>query len=128
MFRNFYVKTEGNGEFDALSNGDNSCAFFVSAILVLCKKLDNVHGTVMSTVDDMQKTGWVLVDGVPAAGDVIEWEALKFEDGIKEHIGFSIGHGRAISTSWTEKTPVEHDDQFDGKRAITRIFRMPKWD
>jgi hypothetical protein len=127
-FRTFYVHTDEQGDFDALDDGSNSCAFFVSSILVLFKKLSGVHGTVASTIKDLGESGWVSVDA-PQPGDVLVWEARQFDDGLREHIGFSLGDGRAISTSWTEKTPVEHDEHFgEDNRKILHIFRMEHWD
>ncbi len=121
LFRNFYVKSLEKGEFDALNDGENSCAFFVSSILVIFKKLKGIHGTVESTVKDLIDSGWIEVKN-PKVGDVLVWEAEQFDDGLKEHIGFSIGSGIAISTSRKEKSPVEHDEHFGAiHRKITHI-------
>lgn len=128
LFRNFYVHTEAQGDFDALDDGNNSCALFVSSILVLFKKLSGIHGTVASTVKDLHESGWIVVD-TPQRGDVLLWEAREFNDGLKQHIGFSLGNGRAVSTSRLEKTPVEHNEHFgEDNRKIIRIFRMKTWD
>jgi hypothetical protein len=128
MFRSFYAKTPTKGEFDAFNDGENSCAFFVSAILVIFKKIGGFHGLVQGTVDDLKESGWQEVDQ-PKPGDVLVWEAIKFEDGPKEHIGFYVGNGRAVSTSWTKKSPVEHDLNFDeANRKVTNIFRMSNWE
>ncbi len=126
-FRNFYVETPEQGVFDALDDGYNSCAFYVSAVLVIFKKLAGFHGTVASTVKDLQDSGWQLVDE-PQAGDVLVWEARQFDDGLKQHIGFSVGSGTAVSTSMTTKTPIEHDQTFDNTRKIVQVFRLPHWD
>lgn len=127
LFRNFYVSSEDKGEFDALDDGDNSCAFFVSSILVIFKKLKGVHGTIESTIKDLRDSGWTEVEQ-SKTGDVLVWEALLFDDGLKEHIGFSVGKGKAVSTSWEEKTPIEHDKHFgETKRKITHIYRMTDW-
>jgi hypothetical protein len=128
LFRNFQVNTEEKGNFDALDDGYNSCAFFVSSILVIFKKLRGIHGTVEATINDLRESGWVEANN-PHPGDVLVWEARKFDDGLKKHIGFSLGNGKAISNSWIKKMPVEHDDHF-GKdnRKIIQIFRMKDWD
>ena len=127
MFRNFYVETSQKGEFDALDDGENSCAFYVSSILVIFKKISGVHGLVSRVIDDMKQSGWNEVDK-PKPGDVLVWEAQEFPDGSHEHIGFYIGNNRAISTSRTAKTPIEHDMDFgDANRKITQIFRMDSW-
>jgi Bacteriophage peptidoglycan hydrolase len=128
LFRNFYVQTDDRGEFDAFDDGENSCAFFVSAILVIFKKIQAMHGTVQSTIEDLNKSGWQLVNR-PKAGDVLVWEAQQFDDGLKAHIGFYLGDNKAISTSWTKRTPVEHDIHFGkANRKITHIFRMENWE
>jgi len=128
LFRNFYVHTSDKGEFDALSDGDNSCAFYVSSILTIFKKINGVHGTIVRTVEDLRASGWQEVQD-PKAGDVLVWEKEKFDDGWHEHIGFYIGEGRAISTSIKEKTPIEHDMNFgETNRRVEQIFRSTNWD
>lgn len=128
MFRNFYIQTADGKEMDALSDGSNSCAFFVSAVATLFKKHSGVHGTVRSTIEDLKQCGWQSVDEADKqAGDILVWEAVELEDAWYEHIGFYIGEGRAVSTSWTKKV-VEHDADFGGARAITQVFRHDNWD
>jgi len=126
LFCNFYVETPEKGKFDALDDGYNSCAFYVSAVLVIFKKISGIHGTVDSTLKDLQESGWIQVNE-PKEGDVIVWEAQQFDDGLKSHIGFSLGNGKTISISSTKKTPIEHSDTFDGKRKIVNIFRQTDW-
>ncbi len=129
MFRNFYIQTATDDVIDALEDGNNSCAFYVSSVLTLFNKLSGVHGTVKSTVEDLQKSGWESVEGkIKHPGDVIVWEAVKFKGSSHRHIGFYIGDNRAISTSWKDKKVVEHDVNFGGTRAIEQIFRQSKWD
>ena len=126
MFRNFYVRTPEMGEFDALDNGSNSCAFYVSGVLVIFKKLEAVHGTIASTIQDLNKSGWQKVphEADMQPGDVLVWEARKFPDGTYGHIGFALEDGQAVSTSWTEGKVVTHDLHFgDANRAITQIYR-----
>jgi hypothetical protein len=92
------------------------------------KKLSGIHGTVEGVIKDLQASGWITVEQ-PELGDVLVWEALKFKDGLKQHIGFSLGNGRAVSTSVTKKTPIEHDAYFgETHRKIAHVFRMPSWD
>jgi hypothetical protein len=127
MFRNYYVRSREKGEFDALGDGENSCAFYVSAVLLIFKKLSGAHGTVASTIKDLENSGWQAVKN-PRPGDVVVWEAMDFPDGRYEHIGFYIADGRAVSTSWTEKVVVEHDLNFgETKRPIKQIYRMNDW-
>jgi hypothetical protein len=128
MFRNWYVETPEQGEFDAMQDGENSSAFFVSGLLKMLDKLAAIHGTVDSTVRDLQESGWQTV-GQSMPGDVLIWEAQRFGDRDQRHIGFYVGDGRAVSTSWTEKKVVVHDYKFDAQnRQIMEIYRMDEWD
>lgn len=127
MFRNFYIQTADGIEMDALSDGSNSCAFYVSSVLTLFGKHSGVHGTVKSTVADLHNSGWRKVEDMQA-GDVIIWDAVELEGAWYEHVGFYIGDNRAVSTSWTEKKVVEHDVFFDGARSIGQIFRHHEWE
>jgi hypothetical protein len=128
MFRNFYVETPGKGEFDALDDGSDACAFFVSSILTLFKKLSGIHGTVVFTVKDLENSGWQKIEDQPKPGDVLLWEAQSFGDKMQEHLGFYIGNNEAVSTSYAKKTPVIHSYNFDGKRKINGVYRMEHWD
>jgi hypothetical protein len=122
-FRNFYVETPEKGEFDALDDGDNSGAFFVSSVLVIFKKISGMHGTVASTIKDLQDSGWQIVDN-PEPGDVIVWEARQYDDGLKEQIGFYVGDKQAISNSSSKKSPYQHDQNFGSEnRKVIQIFR-----
>jgi hypothetical protein len=129
MFRNFYIEDATGKKLDALNDGSNACAFYVSAVLVLVEQLSGVHGTVKSTVDDLRRSGWHEVnEKAMKRGDVVVWEAMEFADGIYQHIGFYIGNDRAVSTSWAKKVVVEHDLHFGGlQRRIERVFRQKRW-
>lgn len=128
MFRNFYIQTSDGTEVDALSDGSNSCAFYVSSVLTLFKKHSGVHGTVKSTIEDLKQSGWqdATMDAMQA-GDVIVWDAVELEGERYEHVGFYVGDNRAVSTSWTEKKVIEHDVYFDGVRTIRHVFRHHEW-
>ena len=128
MFKNFYAKTPSRGQFDAFNDGEYSCAFFVSAILLIFKKVEAFHGLVEHTVDDLKKSGWQAVDE-PQPGDVIVWEPIDFPEGPVPHIGFAMGHGRAVSTSWAQKCVIEHDINFgEDNRKIEVIYRYSDWE
>ena len=127
MFRNWYVKTPEQGEFDAMKDGEDSCAFYVSSLLKIFGKVTTIHGTVESTIKDLEKSGWQKVVE-PQPGDVLVWETQKFADAQQRHIGFYIRDGRAVSTSWKKKIVVEHNQNFDNNRKIELVFRMNKWD
>ena len=46
MYRNFYIRLNNGPVFDAISDGENSCAFFVTHILLPFGKQKAVHDTV----------------------------------------------------------------------------------
>jgi hypothetical protein len=127
MFRNWYIHTSEQGEFDAMKDGEDSCAFYVSGVLRIFNKVRSIHGTVESTTRDLEEFGWQKVHNANP-GDVLVWEALQFGDKSQKHIGFYVGEGRAVSTSWKQKKVVEHDMNFGGeKRKIVRIYRLEDW-
>jgi hypothetical protein len=131
QYRNFYVWTDERGTFDALDDGENSCAFFVSSLLTLMKVMQGVHGTVESTINELKDSGWRIIEDEAdiKSGDVLVWEPQEFHDGMYEHIGFVAKDGQAVSTSWKERTVVKHDLYFgEANRAISQIFRKDSWD
>jgi hypothetical protein len=128
MFRNWYIQTEQHGEFDAMRDGEDSCAFYVSGVLKIFDKVQSIHGLVDSVAKDLQESGWQSVTE-PIEGDVLIWEAQKFGDRMQHHIGFYVGNGKAISTSWKEKVVVEHEHNFgEQRRKIEQVYRMEHWD
>ncbi len=119
-FRNFWV-VDGKKKFDAMRNGELSCAFFVSGILTMFGLIERIHGTVASTISDLEKSGWQKVRR-PRIGSILVWEKQLF--GIEEHshIGFYIGGSRAISNNVRKGFPARHNWQFDGKRKVIAIY------
>lgn len=125
LFRNFYAEVNGK-KTDIMRNGELSCAFYVSSVLALFKFIKNVHGTVDSTVKELQESGWKKIDN-PKIGSVLVWEKMNFGDNdIHKHIGFFIGDTTAISNSCKVKHPIKHSWNFDGKRRVTMILWNPK--
>ncbi|MFA5927274.1 MAG: hypothetical protein WCT32_04280 [Patescibacteria group bacterium] len=120
IFRNFYATRDGE-IFDAASNGDAACAYFVSGILTMFGLIERIHLTVDRTVKDLVASGWKEIKR-PKVGSVIVWERLQFDGEEHKHIGFYIGNRRAISNSSEKKCPVFHDWKFDGKREVIAIL------
>lgn len=120
MFRNFWVFDDGK-EKDAMRNGELSCAFYVSSVLTLSGLIEKIHGTVASTTEDMEKSGWHKIKK-PRIGSVLIWEKQTFGDKDHAHIGFYIGRNRAISNSADRGFPIRHDWQFNGSRKIEAIY------
>ena len=115
-FRNFYAKVSGRKE-DIMKNGDLSCAFFVTSILVLFNIIKRVHTTVESTIDDLRESGWQEIKK-PKVGSILVWEKMNQHG----HIVFYIGNNKAISNNSKLKYPAKSDWQFNGKRNIEHIF------
>jgi hypothetical protein len=128
MFRHFYMQRADGSEFDALDDGDNGCAFFVSSVLTIFGKIEHVHGTVANTIEDLQNSSWIEAQ-TPTIGDVLVWEPKSFANGdMHAHIGFFVGNGKAISMSSQVGAPVEHDIHFGNEqRVITHIFHSVDW-
>ncbi len=106
LFRNFYAMVDGR-KTDIMKNGELSCAFYVSSILTLFKFTKEVHATVDSTVKDLEECGWKIVKK-PKPGSILVWEKGADFDNHK-HIGFYVGEGGAVSTSYKRGFPAEHD-------------------
>lgn len=128
-FQNFYALVEGK-ECDIANGGKDSCAYFVSATLLIFKFINELHATVSGTVRDMQKRGWEEVSE-PTPGDVLVWEAKVDGRGEQhQHIGFFVGGDQAVSNSSTEKKIAKHhftygEEAGDPKRSLAKIFSFP---
>jgi len=132
IFRNSYAKIN-NKKTDILQNGNLSCAFFISSILVLFKLIKEIHGTVDETVRDLEQSGWQKITK-PKIGSVIVWEKIDFGNkDFHKHIGFYIGNNKAISNSSKWKYPTIHRWTYGIKenrpvRKIEAIFWNKKLD
>lgn len=117
MFRNSYAKINGK-KVDVLKDGDVSCAFYVSSILMMFKLISGIHATVDGTVKDLEKSGWKKITE-PKIGCILVWEETDFgNNDIHKHIGFFIGNKQAISNSNKKRFPVKHSWNFNGKRKV----------
>jgi hypothetical protein len=126
MFRNLYVEVDG-GKKDITGDGNLSCAFFVSSLLVVSKLIKEPHATVDGTIKDLQTSGWQEIVE-PKIGCILVWEKVDFGGSLGEHkhVGFYIGNNRAVSNDSKESCPKEHDYLFDGSRQIEKMFWHPK--
>lgn len=126
MFRNFYIEKDGV-MIDSLEDGKNSCAVFVSSILVLLNDLSHwikgPHTTVISTEKDMIESGWREIKDLKP-GAVLIWEKKEGRDGnIHSHIGFYVGNDQAISNdSKGTGFPHKHHYTYYGTRKIEKIY------
>jgi len=119
MFRNLYLETN-NKKFDAAQDGNLSCAFFVSNILLIWGLISEGHANVPSTTKDMIKNGWKkILKNKAKPGDVIVWEKRKGHF----HNGFYVGNKKAISTNDKKSVPVIHKWDY---RKIIAVYRCSK--
>lgn len=123
MFRNFYLELDDN-VFDATKNGELSCAFYVSGLLVIFQLIKTIHGTVDGTIKDLEESGWVKTNQ-PTPGSVIIWEATLNGEDCNEHIGFYVGRDKAISNSSTKKKIIMHNWTYDNIRKVKAIYSNP---
>lgn len=125
MFQHIYASFDGAPEIDTVDGGAASCAYFVSAVLLIFRTVEKVHATVANLEADMMNSGWEVTD-TPEAGDVIFWEDMipVGESKPYPHVGFYVGNGLTVSNSYTQKVPVKHDYLFrdTGSRAIRKIY------
>jgi len=134
MFRNLYLEINGK-KIDATQNGKYSCAFFVSNVLLIWGLISEGHASVLSTIRDMEKSGWKKIAPDRAkAGDVIVWDKEKSSDKSyyysREHYhnGFYIGGQKAISNSSNGKgVPIIHHWTYNNRRNIVAIYRYSKF-
>jgi len=127
MFRNFYVRIDDGLIIDAIGDGENACAFFVTSVLHLFGKLNGMHATITKAIKDLEESGWVRVDKSDMApGDVLVWAGR--DNDSSRHIGFYVGENEAVSTSSSQHKVARHDVHF-GKlqRDITAVYRMKIW-
>lgn len=123
MFRNLYLKQDDK-IFDATKDGELSCAFYVSGLLVIFQLIKHVHGTVESTRKDLEESGWTKTDR-PTPGSIIIWDAIQDNEEENEHIGFYVGRDKAISNSSTKKKIIIHNWTYDNTRKVKAIYSNP---
>lgn len=122
FWRNLYFKINGRQQ-DVLQDGELSCAFFVSSVLLILGLIKEIHTTVKKTLVDMESLGWQEIKK-PKLGSVLVWE----EKLSHKHIGFSLGGKTAISNRSSLHRPGKHHLTFgvkkDGsaKRGIIKIL------
>ncbi|SRR3989339_919259 len=122
-WRNFYAEV-GGVKKDVLKNGDLSCAFFATSVLLIFGLIEKVHFTVKGAVGDLEKSGWKEINNLKP-GAVLIWEKNKFFS--NEHIGFYLNKKKAISNYFLKKKPFQHHFTYGTinglpKRKIIKIF------
>ena len=127
MFNNFYLRTSEDEMIDATSDGLNSCAFFVSSVLMIVGKISDIHGTVHATIEDLGSSGWRQeAEESMEPGDILVWRAMPAEDGTwRRHLGFYIGDGWAVGNSSRLRMVTMCRLDFEGSLGIDQVFRYP---
>lgn len=103
LYRNVFALNAEGKEFDALDDGENSCAYFISCILTMHKLIDSPHAVVDTTIKCMLDAGWYETPN-PSPGSVIYWPK---KDG-HSHIGFLVDQDNVISNSSSKRSPQRH--------------------
>jgi len=125
VWQRMYARVNGQRR-DILHHGELSCAFYVSSLLRIFGWLKEVHATVDGTIKDLHASGWRRTTR-PRPGDVVEWAPITYQDGeVHRHLGFYLDRGRAISTSFSRRTPIIHHLTYGrrGRPAYRRIVNI----
>lgn len=105
MFRTLYRKLDSCLD-DVIDDGDLACAFYVSTILSMFGLIENgVHTTVVVTLDDMRKSGWLEIEAPEAFAVVLWGEKMGDDNRPHYHIGFCVNEFEAIEHSAVTKSP-----------------------
>ncbi len=129
LFRNLYADENGQ-EIDILENGGNSCAVFISWILLALELIKRPHATVYATEKDLLVSGWFEIKELKP-GAVIIWEKrngsmMNDREIPKEHMGFYVGNDEAISNdSQGTGFPWRHHVTYNGTRKVEKILWHP---
>lgn len=129
IFNNLWAEVDGE-RTDILSDGQKSCGYFVSGILLWFGLIKERHATVHGTLKDMEGFGWEKLTE-PQVGSVLHWEKELGNGEVNEHIGFYTGENMAISTSGKERTVIEHhwtygEENGNPKRKVIAIYWHPR--
>lgn len=121
MFRQIYAKINSK-KIDITENGNLSCAYYVSSLLLIFKLVSEVHATVSGTVRDLKESGWIEITK-PKIGSILVWSKKDFGKGdLHSHIGFYIGKDEAISNSYKKGIIEKHHYTYKNTRKIEMIF------
>jgi len=139
-YRNLYLDIgDGRGMRDILEDGNLSCAYFPSSILLPFKLINKKHATVSGMLNDMlfdmwRKGSWERIKE-PRVGSVLVWEKMTHASGnTHAHIGFYAAHHTALSHRSEWRTPILHhwtfgvDERVRPIRKVERIYWNKKLD
>lgn len=114
QYRNMYMERY-EGVIDVLNDGDLSCAYYVSSLLVPFGLINRAHTWVKNTIHDLHSSGWEATKKLEP-GSVLIWAERTGQSGIPhKHIGFYVGEGLAVSNSDQARSPQKHDADMGGR-------------
>jgi hypothetical protein len=127
-YRNLFFREKGE-VIDILDNGHNSCAVFVSHILLPFELIKKAHATVSGAEEDLKSSGWYKLEDLKI-GAVLVWASFLTpgDDEPHKHIGFYVGNKLAISNSSTKRIPHKHHFTYNNARDIEAIYWHPVLD
>ena len=125
QYRSLMVREEESGEVrDILEDGNLSCAYFVSSVLLLFGMINKQRATVASLrrfVSEDDRWNEVEVETEVRPGDVVFYRERTFPDGEPHaHVGFVLSPTEAASTSYREKCVVKHSLEYHPIDSIWR--------
>jgi hypothetical protein len=113
MFKNYFVEKNEEEPKDVMQNGDLSCAYYVSTILLMFGLIDRCHWRVDGTIKAMENHGWIQIKKI-RPGCVIIWDPIKQNGEAHFHIGFYIGEEIAVSNRSSMSMPGAHPLHYSG--------------
>ncbi len=109
LFRSYFI----DDNQDVLCDGDLSCAYFISSILLIHGLIDRAHFTVSGTIFAMQNSGWHEIK-IIKEGCIVVWGSVHQNGADHKHLGVYIGEGQAISNRSSLGMPGEHSLHYSG--------------
>ena len=131
MFRHLYAIVGGE-ERDLLQDGQLSCAFYVSKMLVMNDLLPSSHATLAGLERTLEASSeWQKTEEL-TPGCLVVWEPWELgENGPHGHVGFYIGGEEVVSHKDDACAPTKHHytygvkDDGSPKRKIVAIYTHP---
>jgi hypothetical protein len=119
-----------NGKFnDVTKEGELSCAFYLSFILLGFGLLQTLHTSTTGTIRDLKASGWEIITE-PRAGAVVVWGEPNLPDysgqldnNPHRHIGFCINNDEAMSNNADTHCVSRHPINY---RAVEAIYWHPR--
>jgi len=129
LFKNLYARNQQGEEIDILEDGKNSCAVFVSWILLALEMVKKPHATVEGVEKDLAESGWYEIKEL-RPGAVLVWESKvgQFDGLLHRHAGFFVGNDEAISNDTASGFPRRHHVTYGDSRKIEKIYWHPDLD